>query len=37
MGILLLLALVGGESINCDMFHSVFKQITVSSVSRQDF
>lgn len=37
MGILMLLALTGGESINCDPFHSVFKQTTLLSVSLQDF
>lgn len=32
-----LLALTGGESIDCDTFDSVFGRIAVSSVSQQDF
>lgn len=37
MGIPMLLALTGGESIDCDTLKSVFRQITVLSVSLQDF
>lgn len=37
MGILMILALTGGESIDCDTLNSAFRQITVLSVSLQDF
>lgn len=36
MGIPRLLALTGGESVDCDTFSGVFRQITVPSVSLQD-
>ena len=37
MGILVFLAHTGGESTDCDTFNSVFRQITVLSVSLQGF
>jgi len=37
MSVAMLLALPAGGSVDCDTFNNVFRQITVLSVSLQDF